>query len=101
MNTSTQPEAYCAEMNCDWKGEVPVIARCPKCRSSQVRRVQEKDTCERRPSYDVLLSQRDGLLEVMHQISYSHQAPGHVNYMCKRAIAKTAESAIAKFGGAA
>lgn len=37
MKTSPPPEAYCAEMNCDWQGEVPAIARCPKCGSRQLR----------------------------------------------------------------
>jgi hypothetical protein len=38
MKTSTTPEAYCAEMNCGWQGEVPSIAQCPRCASRQLRR---------------------------------------------------------------
>ena len=40
METTTDPEAYCAEMNCDWQGEVPAIAKCPKCGSNQIRRAE-------------------------------------------------------------
>jgi hypothetical protein len=32
------PECMCAEMNCDWAGAVPAIAKCPKCGSNQLRR---------------------------------------------------------------
>lgn len=39
MKTSTHPEAYCAEMNCDWQGEIPAVARCPKCNGRNIRRL--------------------------------------------------------------
>jgi len=46
MKTTPIPEAYCAEMNCDWQGEVPAIARCPKCGSRQMRRLAPRALAE-------------------------------------------------------
>ena len=39
--TLTEPEAFCAERHCDWRGPAPALAVCPSCSSRQVRLYDE------------------------------------------------------------
>jgi hypothetical protein len=90
----TQPEAYCAEMNCTWQGEVPAIAKCPSCGSRQVRTL----TAERRVE---ILS--EGLLyaeTVLKRAAEGQEQAGkiHAAVNLQRSAARVREIAE-KFGG--
>jgi hypothetical protein len=88
VKTSAQPEAYCAEMNCNWRGELPAVAKCPQCGSRQVRAL----TAE--PPIAILE-------KALEAIGSADQAPGHVNYMSKSAMAACARAALKRAEGAA
>lgn len=38
MQTMEKPQAMCAE--CTWQGDVPAVAKCPRCTSRQLRRAE-------------------------------------------------------------
>lgn len=78
MKITTQPEAYCAEMNCDWQGDVPAIAKCPLCGSNQVRRIPGSET----RAMNITRSVRHSAFDEQGRCSYSlfwmaDYYPGH------------------------